>query len=106
MDCDVNDVILVDMEAVPRLAREMIAELRKRDRSVPVVLVSSAWPEPSWLHAFAPIGYLRKPFSPGDLQRVISSLMSDVQVARLADRRGPGAGPNDEAESTIGRMVE
>jgi DNA-binding response OmpR family regulator len=76
-----NDVIVIDMDAAPRLARKMIAELREHDRSAPVVLVSSTWPEPRWVHALAPIGFLRKPFSPGDLQRVITSLKRDLQAA-------------------------
>jgi DNA-binding response OmpR family regulator len=75
------DLVIVDIDGLPLRWWWRLSELRVQDKSVALILVSSAWPNFGRLHSWRPCGYLRAPFSMEDLLRVVRDLLPSVQVS-------------------------
>jgi DNA-binding response OmpR family regulator len=75
------DLVIADIDGLPLRWWKRLSELRMQDKSVALILVSSAWPNFGRLHSWRPCGYLRTPFSMEDLLRVVRDLLPSVQVS-------------------------
>jgi DNA-binding response OmpR family regulator len=89
------ELVIADVDSLRLVWDRCLSRLRKQDKSVALVLVSSEWPNFAQLHSWRPSGYLRRPFSMGELLRVLRDLLasrSDVpQVSGHTDRPTPAA---------------
>ncbi len=72
------DVVLLDLELPGMSGATVLAELRRIDRTVPV-LVLSGEPDPHLAHSLVTRGAfacLQKPFALGELERVVRAALS------------------------------
>jgi DNA-binding response OmpR family regulator len=96
------DLILLDLRMPPLDGLETLRHLRQVGDDTPVVIVTAYGTVPAAVEAMklGAIDVLSKPFTPGDLRRVVS------EVIERHAARDPGPGPPEERTGPAGTVAQ